>query len=297
MPLSWNPGRIRGHGAEVIYATATGIWVGSDTDYIGNYAYKHQKLAFFPFAGGKKVTADTTGNAATIFRIGSLATNGSGLISANTFNAATGAGKLASPQPSNGGGLNWNTVRGAFMLDGHIGYGTSAGKFFYRTFDGKKAVGPAVLVDPYNDPAWSTVQTGSGQTYKGGVNSFNAEIPNVSAMFYANNSVYYTLVNDPKLYRRTFSPDTQATSVTNQVSGGVISPVKVTVVDPANHGLANFSNVAGMFVANGTLWVAARNTGKLYRMGWNGATITTAMTVDTAATGSWSARGVFTAPS
>ena len=33
VPLSWNPGRNpRGHGAEVVYATATGVWVGSDTD-------------------------------------------------------------------------------------------------------------------------------------------------------------------------------------------------------------------------------------------------------------------------
>ncbi|MCW2546484.1 MAG: hypothetical protein JWN96_944 [Mycobacterium sp.] len=297
MPLSWNPGRLRGHGAEVVYATASGVWVGSDTDYIGDYAYKHQKLAFFPFAGGKKVTPDTTGNPATIFRIGSLTATGSGLISGNSFNAATRAGKLAAPQPSNGGGINWNTVRGAFMLDGRIWYGTSAGKFYYRTFDGNKAVGPAVLVDPYNDPYWSTVQTGSNQTYKGGVNSFNAEIPNLSAMFYANNSIYYTLVNDPRLYRRTFSPDTQATSVTNQVTGGIISPVRVVAVDPANHGLANFSNVAGMFVANGQLWVAARNTGKLYRIGWNGTTITSGMSVVTTATGSWSARGVFVAPS
>ena len=28
------------------------MWVGSDTDAIGYNAYKHQKLAYFPFAGG-----------------------------------------------------------------------------------------------------------------------------------------------------------------------------------------------------------------------------------------------------
>ncbi len=54
LPLSWNPGRnARGHGAEVVYATQSGVWVGSDTDSIGYNTYKHQKLAYFPFAGGK----------------------------------------------------------------------------------------------------------------------------------------------------------------------------------------------------------------------------------------------------
>jgi hypothetical protein len=297
IPLAWNPGRLRGHGAELVYATSTGIWVGSDTDYIGNYAYKHQKLAFFPFEGGRRATAENTGNPTTIFRAGSLTPTGSGLITANTFNPATGVGKAASPQPSNGGGLNWNTIRGAFMLNGRIWYGTSAGKFYYRTFDGKKAIGPAILVDPYNDPYWSNVQTGSKGTYRGGINSFLAELPNVSAMFYANHSIYYTVVNDPRLYRRDFSPDTLATSVTGVVSGGIMSSVRVIVVDPAKGGLANFCNVAGMFVANGSLWVAARNTGRLYRLNWDGTTITSPMSVVSTAAGAWSARGVFTAPS
>ncbi|HEX4017557.1 MAG TPA: hypothetical protein VHX15_12555, partial [Frankiaceae bacterium] len=36
VPLAWNPGRNpRGHGAEIVYASPTGIWVGSDTNYIG----------------------------------------------------------------------------------------------------------------------------------------------------------------------------------------------------------------------------------------------------------------------
>jgi len=61
LPLSWNPGRnARGHGAEVVYATQSGVWVGSDTDYIGFNTYKHQKLAYFPFAGGNLPPATTS---------------------------------------------------------------------------------------------------------------------------------------------------------------------------------------------------------------------------------------------
>ena len=71
VPLSWNPGRNpRGHGAEEIYATAAGIWVGIDTDWIGNYAYKRQKLAFFPFAGGAAATGNNAGDPRTVFVAG-----------------------------------------------------------------------------------------------------------------------------------------------------------------------------------------------------------------------------------
>ncbi len=60
LPLKWNPGRLpRGAAVYEIYATPAGLWVGSDTDYIGNYKYKRPKLAFFPLAGGAPERADT----------------------------------------------------------------------------------------------------------------------------------------------------------------------------------------------------------------------------------------------
>ena len=53
LPLAWNPGRNpRGAGAFAVLATTTGLWVGSDTNFIGNSRYKHMKIAFFPLAGG-----------------------------------------------------------------------------------------------------------------------------------------------------------------------------------------------------------------------------------------------------
>ena len=40
MPLAWNPGRNpRGAGAYALLATPQGLYVGSDTNYIGNYQY------------------------------------------------------------------------------------------------------------------------------------------------------------------------------------------------------------------------------------------------------------------
>ena len=62
MPLKWNPGRNpRGAAVYAMYATPTGLWIGSDTEYIGNhYQYKRPRLAFFPLAGGADEASDAT---------------------------------------------------------------------------------------------------------------------------------------------------------------------------------------------------------------------------------------------
>ena len=54
VPLEWNPGRNpRGVGAFALLATDAGLWVGSDTNYIGNKEYFRPRIAFFPLAGGE----------------------------------------------------------------------------------------------------------------------------------------------------------------------------------------------------------------------------------------------------
>ena len=291
VPLSWNPGRNpRGHGAEVVYATPAGVWVGSDTDWIGNYQYKHQKLAFFPLAGGKPATADNTGDARTVLLAGA---GGTDTLTANSFDPTTGIGSVAANQPTNGGGIAWSTTQGAFVLNGRIWYG-SGSQFYYRTWDGANAFGPAQLVDPYNDPYWDPVVNGSGpkgSTYRGLATSFYGELPKVTGMFYANRSIYYTLTGSKNLYRRAFSPDTAASSVANQVTGGIISPVEQTVVSGGSP--VDFSNAGGMFLANGSLWYATKSDGKLHQAPWNGTTVTGPSTVDALATGNWAAPGVF----
>ena len=217
--------------------------------------------------------------------------------SANSFDPTTGIGGTALTQPSTGGGIAWGAVRGAFVLNGRIWYGSSDGNFYYRTWNGKNTFGPAMLVDPYNDPYWSPIQTGSGQTYRGALTSFYGEIPNITGMFYANRSIYYTLYNDNHLYKRAFSPDTATSSIATQATGGVISPVEQVVADSSsNPSVPDFSNASGMFVANGSLWYADRTSGQLYQASWDGSNVTGTGTLDAAATGNWTARGVFVAP-
>ena len=49
IPVSWNPGRNpRGVGAGALLATSAGLWIGSDTEYIGNFQHRRPRIAFFP---------------------------------------------------------------------------------------------------------------------------------------------------------------------------------------------------------------------------------------------------------
>ncbi|MCI4064959.1 malectin [Micromonospora sp. R77] len=61
LPLSWNPGRHpRGVGVSELLVTPTGLWVGSDTSWIGNFQYRRERIAFFPLAGGAAPHPTTT---------------------------------------------------------------------------------------------------------------------------------------------------------------------------------------------------------------------------------------------
>jgi PKD repeat protein len=60
-PFAWNPGRKPlGVAVFAVYASPEGLWIGSNTDWVGNFQYKRPKLAFFPYAGGYSPASTTT---------------------------------------------------------------------------------------------------------------------------------------------------------------------------------------------------------------------------------------------
>ena len=72
LPMSWNPGRHpRGVGVSEMLVTPSGLWLGSDTSWIGNFQYRRERIAFFPLTGGAAPHPTTTaGLPGDVFRAG-----------------------------------------------------------------------------------------------------------------------------------------------------------------------------------------------------------------------------------
>ena len=420
MPIAWNPGRNpRGGGANAAYAATDGVWIGSDTDWIGDHKYNRPKIAFFPLAGGSSLASEAVSslpggiyksigapNTSVLYRVdagggavpaidngpawaaddsatssyrntgsnnaiyGGGATmdstvpastpndifnserwdpsdptemqwafpvpagqqievrlyfaNRCGCTSAvgqRVFNvdldgtrvlsnfdivAATGdqrgtmrsftttsdglvnidfghvtenplvngieivkSGGVA-PAPASYAGYAFNgstvgapttlspqldptTVRGSTVIGGRLFYAKNTGDFAWRSVAANGVLGTENLIDPYNDPLWSTVNTGSGQTYRGTKPSFYGEDAAITSMFYDQGFLYYTLSGQTGLYYRAFSPDS-----------GVIYPNRsqvASVVMPA---------VTGAFLTGGQLYYVTTADGRLNKVGFSG---------------------------
>ena len=63
VPLKWNPGRNpRGEAAYEIFETNDGVWVTSDTNYIGDNKYERHRIAFFPYDEGSNTASKKVGS-------------------------------------------------------------------------------------------------------------------------------------------------------------------------------------------------------------------------------------------
>ena len=103
LPLSWNPGRTRGVGAQALFATSQGLWVGSDTTKIGGET--HGRVALLPLAGGTTVPAVA---AATLPNDLFVAPRTAGAVNNVLYRVnAAGPALLAAD-----GGRNWTTDAG-----------------------------------------------------------------------------------------------------------------------------------------------------------------------------------------
>ena len=178
------------------------------------------------------------------------------------------------------GGIDWSTVRGGVVIDGELFYGTADGNFQRRTFDGS-TFGPNVVIDPYNDPKWSNVDTGSGQTYRGRKPGFYSELNAVVGLAYADGKLYYTKSGSSTIFFRRFSPES-----------GIVSGEQYQVP-------GSFPNVGGIFFAQGKLWFADRSNGNLSNITWSGGAPSGSPTVVSGPGidgNDWRARAVFLGP-
>lgn len=192
----------------------------------------------------------------------------------------SGASQPAAPIADQG--VEWASMRGAFVAGGKLWYGRADATFHSRTISGG-TFGPEVSIDPYRDPAWAGVSTGSGSsTYDGVVVDLYGQMSSVTSMAYANGRLYYTRSGNPNLYWRWFSTDS-----------GIIGPDTFT----ANGG-RNWSGTAGMFASGDQLYFVS-NDGNLNRIELSGGAPSGSSAVVDGPSDSgtnWRARAVFLGP-
>jgi PKD repeat protein len=241
LPLSWNPGRTKGVGVFDLLATPTGLWVGSDTDRIGNFEY-HGRIAYFPLAGGTALPANATGALpGTLYLAGSNSRQDNALRS-----VAYDGTQATAPAVVAGTGIAWSSSTGSTMIDGNVYTSYSDGSFSRRAFDGS-TFGPAVPVDGGDQ---IVVNTG-----------WHTDAAKITGMFFDRGRLYYTLSGSTSLYYRGLATESGVVAALRYTASG-----NVTGVD--------FSRVSGMFLAGGKLYWASSKDGTLNRIDWsNGAPV------------------------
>jgi hypothetical protein len=259
LPLSWNPGRTRGVGAQAMYATATGLWVGSDTDKIGNPRETHSRIAFMPLAGGTTIPQVNPAPLPNDLFLAERTSPGRLLRrSVDATGTPTGAATVANTA------IDWSLVRGAFLVNGNLYYGLSDGGLYARTFDKTTgAVGAQRTINLFDDPD-------NGQRIP-------FTIANLAGIFYdtATHRIYYALTGDSHLYYRYFTLESEVVGA--QTFTGTTS--------------ISMSTVNGMTLAGGRVLYGSSTDGALRSVAFTGGQITGTAAV-TNSDGSWKFRAM-----
>jgi hypothetical protein len=259
MTYAWNPTRTRGVGIQDMLATPQGLWVGSDTDRIGNYEY-HSEIALMPLTGGEDLPPMV--NMTLPNNVYSVSTGGNQL-QQRTFDGTT----ASSPANAPNGPVAWNTTVGAFMVNGVLYTATSNGQLSKQTFDGttygaSSPVNAADALVPQTD--WH-----------------NTDVPSLTSLFYYDGRMFFTRSGQNSLFRRGF-----------ETEDDVVGQQRLSSSPPAG---INYSTMRGAFVANDTFYYA-NNLGQLFKTGWSG-TAPTGAPVQVSGLGidlqNWSARDLF----
>jgi hypothetical protein len=221
LPLSWNPGREpRGIGVFGFLATPEGLWIGSDTDYVGGEY--HPRLAFFPSMGGKVLDQPRPGRLpGVIYR--SVSSSRPGL-AAQTVD--DGAGTVAPPV----GGLDWSKARAAFPAAGRLYIVWDDGRIDARRIDTAGGLGPP---EPLALGGLDTLTKAKFPTRSLSGAAFDAE----------RGRLYYTIAGDSRLFSRYLTPE-------SGVVGGL------PFVASGDGDKLDWKKVRGLMIADGSLYYA-----------------------------------------
>jgi hypothetical protein len=235
LPYSWNPTRSRGVGVQDMLATDDGLYVGSDTERIGNGSEgaeeTHKRIAFLPLSGGDSVPAPVSSPdlPATVYTVRAddkplFKRRFTGTKVRSTDRGATG---LNAP--------DWNNVAGAFMIKGFLYVAHEDGSLTKQTFDGT-SYGPTENVD-------------TGDALVRQAQWHDQDVPKLTSIVYYRGALYYTLSGGDYLYKRGFE-------VQDDLVGELRSATKLSKA-------AKY----GAFVAGGKFFYAGKS-GYLYSMKW-----------------------------
>jgi len=259
LPLSWNPGKERGVGAQALYATDQGLWVGSDTQRIAGEL--RQRLALMPLAGGSAIAS--LKNPVLPNDLFAIQRSGPGAILRRGLDGAATPTRTSMVANAD---MDWSTVRGATMIDGTLYYGRLDGALYRRTFDLiTGATGAESRVDLRDDPVDGrripfAIATLSGMTFDA-----------------STHRLYYTVAGDSRLFYRYFTPQ-------SQVVGAQTFVAPLSGID--------FRSAAGLALANGRLLYGSSADGSLRAAPFTGGRVTGApSTLST--DGTWRYRDLF----
>jgi PKD domain len=228
LPMTWNPTRTRGIGVFDFLVTPQGLWIASDTDRIGAF-FLRGRIALMPFTGEKFPAYKTPDLPNDIYSVA-----GTG-VSRRSF--ANGAFTGATSTPA--GGINWDAVRGAFMLNGQLYLAWSNGTFDRRSFDGTSFGAPV----PVNTSDQIVL-----------LDNWQADLRVMTSMFYDSGRMYYTLAGSHSLFYRYLSPQSDVVGARRFTASAAVAGF-----DPAT--------VRGMFKAGSRVYWTTGD-GSLRSIAW-----------------------------
>jgi hypothetical protein len=234
LPLSWNPTRTRGVGVFDFLVTSRGLWVASDTDRIGAYVYKG-RIALMPLNGLVIPAVKTPTLPNDIYVGGRQVPAPESTINRRSYSSGTVGPTTSVPN----GGIDWNRVRGAFMLNGQLYVASSDGTFTRRTFTGS-AYGAPVAVDTHDELTALT--------------DWRNDIASSTGMFYDSGRIYFTRSGSNQLFYRYFTPQSDVVGAKRLVASGNVAGI-------------DFAQVRGMFTT-GTALYWAKPDGSLNQITW-----------------------------